>query len=75
MKTITIQSEAELLTKTTQKPFIPNSAEIKWSDVKSINGYELKSLSPDLTNKHCYIYDVETQENKYFQPPFVLELK
>jgi len=75
MKTITIQTEAELLTKTTQKPFVPYSAEIKWSDVKSINGYELKSLSPDVTNKHCYIYDAEIQGNKYFQRPFILELK
>lgn len=75
MKTITIQTENELLKKTSQKPFVPNSAEIKWSDVKSINGYELKSLFPEVTNKHCSIYDVENQGNKYFQAPFVLELK
>ncbi len=46
-----------------------------WSNVKSINGYELKSLTPDVTSKHCYIYDVETQGNKYFSAPFELILK
>lgn len=74
MKTITIQTKIELLNKTSQKPFVPNSAEIKWNDVKSINGYELKSLFPEVTNKHCYVYDVESQENKYFKSPFILEL-
>ena len=75
MKTITITNEIELLQKTSQKPFVPNSAEIKWSDVKSINGYELKSLMPEVTRKHCYIYDIEKQGNKYFKAPFVLEFK
>ncbi|WBV60252.1 hypothetical protein PFY12_14585 [Chryseobacterium camelliae] len=75
MKTITIANEIELLEKTSEKQFIPNSAEIKWSDVKSINGYELKSLRPEVTTKHCYIYDVETQSNMYFKAPFVLEFK
>lgn len=75
MKTITIKNESELFEKTTQKSFASNSAEINWSDVKSINGYVLKSLWPDVTRKHCYIYDTDTQSNKYFYAPFILELK
>lgn len=62
MKTIVINTNQELKNQ-------------DWSTVKSINGYELKSLYPDVTNKHCYVYDVEIQGNKYFSAPFKLILK
>lgn len=62
MKTIVINTNQELKNQ-------------DWSTVKSINGYELKSLDPDVTSKHCYVYDVEIQGNQYFSAPFKLILK
>lgn len=83
MTTIVINTERELKLKTTgnfKSKLIDGEwkvqlPEIDWKNVKSINGYELRSLTPDVTNNHCYIYDVETQGNKYFKAPFTLELK
>jgi len=43
--------------------------------IKSINGYSLRSLSPDITNKNVSVYDPDTQSNKYFYPPFKVEFR
>ena len=45
----------------------------KTKKIKSINGYELKTLTLDITNKHVSVYDVKSQGNKYFNAPFTIE--
>lgn len=60
MKTITILTEKEL------KKFS------KENKIKSINGVEFNSLSPELSNKNAIYYDVDSQSYKSFYSPFIV---
>lgn len=44
------------------------------SQILTINGYKLKSLNLEITNKHVSIYDVPKQNIIFFNSPFTLEI-
>ncbi len=61
--------------KATRTGFGFTTPEFSLLDIKNINGYKIKTLSPDVTNKNVSVYDVDTQSNKYFTAPFKIVLK
>lgn len=72
MKTITFNSAQEL--KKSCKITLANGQQsYDFSTIKSINGYEFGSLSPDITNKSVSVYDVDLQDTKHFYSPFSVE--
>lgn len=73
-ETITFDSAKELK-KATRTGFGFKTPNFSLLDIKSINGYEIKTLSPDVTNSNVIVYDVDTQSNKHFTAPFKIVLK
>lgn len=67
MKTIEIKSEKDL------KDFVASNRR----QIQNINGVEFSPLYPilDVSNKHAYYYDVESQGNKFLYPPFNVTLR
>ncbi len=67
MATITINTAKEL------KGFFNSNRK----SIKEINGAKIGELYPmvDITNKHASYYDVESQGNKFFYPPFKVLVK
>ena len=45
------------------------------SAILTINGYNLRSLNLEITNKHVSIYDVSIQNLISFSSPFILTIK
>jgi len=72
MKTITFNTAKEL--KQATRTGFNYTPQFDASDIVSINGYNLKSLNLEITNKHLSIYDVSIQNVISFSSPFILTI-
>ena len=72
MKLITFNTAKEL--KQVTRTGINYTPKLDVSAILTINGYKLKSLNLEITNKHVSIYDVSIQNVISFSSPFTLEI-
>lgn len=72
MKTITFNTAKEL--KQATRTGINYTPQFDASAISTINGYKLKSLNLEITNKHISIYDVSIQNVISFSSSFTLEI-